>query len=63
MELEDLEETQYLCEMAEVDRITIGGQLYLVDVFADEGDYKPHFHLRPKGGIRKDDVVIRIGRP
>lgn len=49
MELENQGETQYLCEMVEVDRVTIGGQLYLVDVFADEGDYKPHYHLHPKG--------------
>ena len=63
MELEDLEETQYLCEMAEVDRIIIGGQLYIVDFFADEGDYKPHFHLHPKGGSKKDEVLIRIDVP
>ena len=63
MELENLEETQYLYEMAEVDRVIIGSQLYIVDVFADEGDYKPHFHLHPKGGSKRDDIVIRIDVP
>ena len=63
MELENLGETQYLYEMAEVDRITIGGQLYIVDVFADDGDYKPHFHLHPKDGSKREDVVIRIDVP
>ena len=57
------EETQYLYEMAEVDRIELGGKLYIVDVFSDEGDYKPHFHLHPKGGRKKDDIVIRIDVP
>ena len=53
---------EYLAEMAEIDRITIGGQLYLVDVFGDEGENVPHFHLHPKGGKKSDDVVIRIDR-
>lgn len=57
------EETQYLYEMAEVDRIELGGKLYIVDVFADEGEDVPHFHLHPKGGRKKDDIVIRIDVP
>ena len=23
----------------------------------------PHFHLRPKGGTREDDVLVRIDKP
>ena len=57
------EKGQYLYEMAEVDRIELGGKLYIVDVFADEGDNKPHFHLHPKGGRKKDDIIIRIDVP
>lgn len=56
-------DTQYLYEMAEVDRIELGGKLYIVDVFADEGEDVPHFHLHPKGGRKKDDIIIRIDVP
>ena len=54
---------EYLAEMAEVDRVKIGGQLYLVNVFGDEGENVPNFHLHPKGGNKKDDVIIRIDKP
>ena len=65
MKLERLDEDYgYLVEMAEVDRISLGGQEYIVDVFADEGDYKPHFHLHPKGSLKKsDEILIRIDVP